>query len=292
MILVTSPSKPFSFTAKGTPRRQIIIKEYDPEIEAIYAAADETTQASEVSPPESWKLLDVLDFVRLVVGRVAKTALADTDDFFQKGCDRSVPHYLEFRCFNAIFCVPFSLQATWIRNTILHALRKNISVDTRSIDSSFVYQFPTVTSLAQFVASVASLTKPHTNGVDGDSPVDAAVASMLAMVERHRINFPKHAPTSITPTKDIILVTGTTGSLGSAILSRLLETPDVEHIYALNRVDEDGKDLLQRQQDRLREWGFDPEIVHSRKVTLIQTDMSADHLGLEDLLYEKVRTCV
>ena len=97
MILVTSPSKPFSFTAKGTPRRQIIIKEYDPEIEALYAAAAETTQAGEVSPPESWKLLDVLDFVRLVVGRVAKTALADTDDFFQKGCDRLVSRHLEVR---------------------------------------------------------------------------------------------------------------------------------------------------------------------------------------------------
>lgn len=94
MILVTSPTKPFIFTAKGTPRRQYMIKEYDSEIEALYAAAAETTQADEVSPPKSWELPDVLDFVRLVVVRVTKAIFADSDDLFQRGCDRFVPRYL------------------------------------------------------------------------------------------------------------------------------------------------------------------------------------------------------
>ena len=36
MILVTSPSKPFEFTEKRQPRRNIILKAYQDEIEAIY----------------------------------------------------------------------------------------------------------------------------------------------------------------------------------------------------------------------------------------------------------------
>lgn len=111
---------------------------------------------------------------------------------------------------------------------------------------------------------------------------------MLAMVTTYCANFPTHAPSVEAPAKDTVLVTGTTGSLGCALLSKLLETPEVQHIYALNRIGEDGRDLVQRQQDRLHEWGFNPEIVYDKKITLLEVDMSVTRLGLEDDLYEKV----
>lgn len=38
MILVTSPKKPFMYTAKKTARRQAIVMEYDEEIDALCAA--------------------------------------------------------------------------------------------------------------------------------------------------------------------------------------------------------------------------------------------------------------
>lgn len=88
MILVTSPAKPFSYTAKNTPRRHAIIDKYDQEIEALYAAAAETTQADELSPPDAWDLTTTKDFLKLVVSRVVGAFLKDTDDLFQKGCDR------------------------------------------------------------------------------------------------------------------------------------------------------------------------------------------------------------
>lgn len=90
MILVTSPSKPFSYTAKNTPRRQAIISEYEEEINAIYTAVEESTQADEVAPPSTWDVLSTLEFIRTVVGRVVKASLEDADDMFQKGCDRYV----------------------------------------------------------------------------------------------------------------------------------------------------------------------------------------------------------
>ena len=36
MILVASPDKPFTYTAKNTPRRHAIIEDYDQEINQIY----------------------------------------------------------------------------------------------------------------------------------------------------------------------------------------------------------------------------------------------------------------
>ena len=87
MIIVTDPAKPFTYTAKNTLRRQAIIAEYEPEIEALYAAVDETTQA-DLGPPTSWDLIHTTEFVRGVITRVLKQPVKDTDDIFQQGCDR------------------------------------------------------------------------------------------------------------------------------------------------------------------------------------------------------------
>lgn len=93
---------------------------------------------------------------------------------------------------------------------------------------------------------------------------------MLAMVENHRGNWPKHTRTTSRPAKDTVLVTGTTGSLGAGLLAKLVQSPEVEHIYALNRFSENGTGLLERQKERLKDWGFDPKIVDSSKVTFIE----------------------
>jgi len=91
MITVAKPSKPFHYTAKNTPRRQVIIKAYDDEIKELYAAAAENSQSSSVAPPQTWDdEAVVLDFVRSVVGKVLPQSVKDTDDIFQHGCDRFV----------------------------------------------------------------------------------------------------------------------------------------------------------------------------------------------------------
>lgn len=45
----------------------------------------------------------------------------------------------------------------------------------------------------------------------------------------------------------VVLLTGPTGSIGSYILSALLEQPDVTHIYCLNRAYD--SDALQKQRN-------------------------------------------
>jgi hypothetical protein len=87
MILVASPSKPFSYTAKMAPRRSAIIVDYKSEIEEIYEAAKETTQAASVLP-ETWTPEATLSFIQSVVGNVLKRTVADDSDIFEHGCDR------------------------------------------------------------------------------------------------------------------------------------------------------------------------------------------------------------
>lgn len=87
MILVAKPDKPFQYTAKSTARRQVIIEQYEDEIEAVYNAVEATTQAN-IPLPKEWDIISTTNFVRAVVNGVLVHAVKDEDDIFQHGCDR------------------------------------------------------------------------------------------------------------------------------------------------------------------------------------------------------------
>lgn len=89
MILVAKPSKPFTYTAKNTVRRQAVIADYDDEIDALYAAVQETTQPH-ISAPTTWTLSNTLMFIRVIVTEVLKREIPDDEDLFESGCDRQV----------------------------------------------------------------------------------------------------------------------------------------------------------------------------------------------------------
>jgi hypothetical protein len=89
MILVSSPKKSFTHTAKLTARRQAIIAEYEPD--ALYDAVDETAQAAKNFPKE-WTKESPSEFTRELIGSVLRVPVKDDDDdVFQHSCDRSGP---------------------------------------------------------------------------------------------------------------------------------------------------------------------------------------------------------
>lgn len=91
MILVALPSKPFTYTAKSTVRRQAVISDYEPEIDALFTAVKETAQI-EIQPPSKWTDEETSRFVGEVVNSVLKKQLKHTDDIFLHGGDRCVEH--------------------------------------------------------------------------------------------------------------------------------------------------------------------------------------------------------
>lgn len=87
MVLVASSSKPFTYTAKGTARRQAVLKEYADEIEALYSSAESTSP--NIEPPTAWDEEKSKDFIQRVVATVLKRHVDDDADIFRFGCDRS-----------------------------------------------------------------------------------------------------------------------------------------------------------------------------------------------------------
>lgn len=91
MIIVTHPSKPFTFTAKGTPRRRAILTAYSKEIDAAYEAVDNVS-VSNIPAPQKWNIDEIKDWIRRVVHNLlrADAQISDAQDLFVVGVDRSV----------------------------------------------------------------------------------------------------------------------------------------------------------------------------------------------------------
>ena len=118
------------------------------------------------------------------------------------------------------------------------------------------------------------------------SPID----DVLEMMAQYSKEFTPHTGTDPLPLHDVVLVTGTTGTIGSNVLAQLVTDPKVGKVYALNRESSTSSDA--RQRIALRNRGLDPSVVDSPKVVLLEGTVSQPKLGLADELYEGLRTSV
>lgn len=100
--MLALPHKPFTYTGKGTARRQAIINDYAAEIDALYKANESTTH-TELQPPAEWSEAGTRAFVRSVVHKALGRFVDDGADVFQFGCDRCVGHSSE--CYALADCV-------------------------------------------------------------------------------------------------------------------------------------------------------------------------------------------
>lgn len=183
---------------------------------------------------------------------------------------------------NSRLHIAFSLQATWIRNTILRAIRDSTKTNTRNVSSGFIYEYPTISKLASFVLTLAS-------GTVNGTTVDPAtiVQGMRAMVAKYSKDFPVHKG-GVKSTGKVVLLTGTTGGLGCYGLQALVADPTVSRVYAFNRPARSGESLRERQRATLVDRGLDPSFLESKKLVLLEGDLSAPAFGLSRDVYQEV----
>lgn len=175
----------------------------------------------------------------------------------------------------------------WIRNSLTQALRNFESINLRSLPGNLVYQYTSILKLADFLSRLNHLKDAaesrHQDQIDKTD-------QMLALVEKYRSDFRTHVPfyNIKRPAKHTVLVTGTTGGLGTALLAAMVAADDILRVYAFNRKASDGTTLQSRQEDSLRAQGHDIGIATSKKVVLIEGDISQPTLGVSSDVFETV----
>ncbi|KAK0231808.1 NRPS-like enzyme [Armillaria nabsnona] len=162
MIIVAHPSKPFTFTAKGTPRRRAILTAYSKEIDAAYEAVDNIS-VSNIPAPQKWNIDEITEWIRRVVHSLLRTdaQISDTQDLFVVGVD--------------------SLIAVAIRNTITSILRKTRAISTgaiRTLPQNFVFNNPSISFLSAFIHDtvISSLSNGTTETEDEDDGSEHVIA--------------------------------------------------------------------------------------------------------------------
>ncbi|RPD67101.1 acetyl-CoA synthetase-like protein [Lentinus tigrinus ALCF2SS1-7] len=265
MIMVASPSKPFTYNIKGYPKRTIILREYQDDIEALYAQVEQTAQ-SDVAAPQTWDVGSTRAFVRTVVERVVQRSLADDADLFRNGCD--------------------SLQATWIRNTILRAVREYSRAAAQRLPMNVVFQAPSITTLTEAVLRAvheSSSTTPAPPGTSPDTLIQLAEESSSDLPPRPAKLHPREA------TKDVVLITGTTGGFGCDVLEHLLRDEQVAKVYALNRA---GTQAMERQRAQFRKRALEEGLLDSPKFLMVEASLDVPGFGLSPDLLEEIRSSI
>ncbi|KIK91581.1 hypothetical protein PAXRUDRAFT_149195 [Paxillus rubicundulus Ve08.2h10] len=276
MILIASSDKPMLRAAKGTVQRKGTLQAYETEINVLYDAVE----ASSLSPdglagPSAWTS-EVLEEWLLEHASVISHGhhLDPSTDLFIQGFD--------------------SLSATYLRNQLLGALRKSSDPDIKKavshIPQNVVFENPTIQLLS---SRVVDLVK----GNGAEQVIDAREQHKQAidvMIEKYSIGLNGPADgilddggitKSIEPA--IVLLTGSTGGLGSFLLARLLESPLVERIYALNRPSAKAS-IDQRQRSAFSDRGLPAHLLDSKKLVHIVADASKERCGLSSALYAEV----
>jgi hypothetical protein len=148
-----------------------------------------------------------------------------------------------------------------------------------------VYMHPTIANLALFCSR---LDVPETSK---ETEHNEKRKAMLALVEKYAQSIPPNNTCSSTGPPlggSAILITGTTGSLGSSLLEALISSKDVTKIYALNRPASNGEALDVRQRRSFVERGLDETLLSSKKVVLLESDLCGLGMGLSRDILEEV----
>ncbi|KZP33662.1 acetyl-CoA synthetase-like protein [Athelia psychrophila] len=261
MIIITDTSKPMLRVGKGTVAKKATLKAYDPEINALYEAAEGgANDATNVEPPKSWSTTDLELWLAAQSVDIRSQGVINTSvDIFSQGFD--------------------SLSATSLRNRIMGALRSSsdpaVSSAVIGITQNFVFSHPTIKKLAMRIADLLT------------------TSAIEEMIEKYSTALvPIHRSADAAPEGAVVLLTGSTGGLGSFLLEALLKDPRLRKIYAYNRPSSGSINMRDRQKNAFKDKGLDTQLLESGKLVYLEADSALSKLGLSECSYDKLRASV
>ncbi|KAG6820230.1 putative NRPS-like protein biosynthetic cluster [Arthromyces matolae] len=277
MILFTSDQKPLPRAGKGTVMRKAALALYEQEIVALYDNVESNIKAAEdVAPPATWNLDDVQAWLVLqAVDLLSGNKVSDSVDLFEQGFD--------------------SLSATFLRLRIIGALRasKEESVEraAQALSQNLIYSYPVLRDLAAHLVSLFSAGQDH----QCSRSASARIEAMIEKYSKDLDDSPGIVGSSWSEPA-VVLLTGSTGNLGSEILAALLGNNRVQRVYAFNRPPPAPLTIEQRQLDRFQERGLNPELLKSDKLFYLLGDAAQPDFGLDhdqlNLLSQTVNTVI
>ncbi|KAL8638538.1 MAG: hypothetical protein Q9228_004312 [Teloschistes exilis] len=243
LLILTSSEKPFLRAGKGTIQRKMTVEFYHDEIENAYNMFEALARPSElfepaIKPvPASRNIIDV--------------------EYNQPGLKRKI------------------LTVTEWAEVGDHDNFFSLGMDSLLVTTGIIYANPTLTLLADAMAILNRAQEfEHLEKSAGNTD-NAAEIERLFLKYTWDLPITCRPPRSMTADESMyIILTGSTGSIGSYMLESLLANPRVAHIYCLNRSanSEQRQRDLNAGRDSTVDWASD-------RVSFLQCDLSREYLG-------------
>jgi acyl-CoA synthetase (AMP-forming)/AMP-acid ligase II len=280
MIIITREStKPLLRTDKGSLARKANLAAFDAEIRACYEHTDifNGTPLPLADVDDGYALLNsIRSILRDIIGHAS---FGDDVDFFEAGMD--------------------SLQASRLRRSILTRLRAtpNLPTPVEDLQSDFCFENSSVRKL--HLALIQLMAGTQVDRPAGQSKELKRIAAMEEMVEKYRqilvnmsyLAFHARISRSKRQSKEhgsVVLLTGSTGSLGCFLLARLAKDSTVSKVICLNRPQSGSVDIHQRQMDLMAKRGISMSTEAWKKVVLHGAEMGREDFGLGDEEFDDV----
>ncbi|KIW12711.1 hypothetical protein PV08_09989 [Exophiala spinifera] len=262
-VIFSRPDKPFPRAGKGTVQRRATMDLYQEQIDEAYAEPERDGTLSppvgvDFTKPETLKAL-----VESLVKQITNwTDISSSDEFFGRGMDS-----LQVLKLTRELKTTFGLSNLAIRN---------------------IYANPTIELLTQAISKVA------VGETEGSSPEDTDGKVLEATVEAYSRHLDRMSASiacqgDATDERDskgrVVVLTGSTGTLGSYLLHQFVGDTEVSHIVCLNR----STDSRSVQQTRNASHQLDTDISEDR-VSFFTADLSKPSFGLTKSEYDHIST--
>ena len=257
-ILFTSLQKPMFRAGKGTVQRSGTLRSYAAEIDTLYRDADTLSADMDtpdtIAPGDLDKVL-VSEKVRHFILEDAKwKSIDNSDNFFTLGMD--------------------SLQAL----VLVRKLKQTLAMP--SIALSTIYTNPSVDSLSGAIMQLSDQ-----NEASKISNEQKRAEGRTALLAEYRGKFDQirtHSKKRLEFGQGLVVLTGSTGALGSYFLDNLLRNEAVAHVVCLNRAQDSLSLQLKRNQAR----GLPDPRTLGKKVSFFTADLAQERLGLSTHVFD------
>ncbi|KAF8610848.1 acetyl-CoA synthetase-like protein [Ceratobasidium sp. AG-I] len=279
-IIFSSPDHPLPRTPKGNVSRAASLDMYKDEIEAMYAHLGHTPSCPALGVPTSWRDQDAVEsWLSRCAEQIISRSVDIHADLFQQGLD--------------------SLTATLLLGNIKGALASSCDLEAQSVSTAvsqrMIFSQPTLRQLSSYLAGLfgenTSLPKRSS------TPLEDRCATMEVMVAEYTKDMFSRPRTSTETSGDSsslflqnVVLTGTTGALGSHLLAQLLSNNTVKRVWALNRPSKDpAKSNIQRQRASFEDKLLDIELLNHSKLEFLECALGEPKLGLSRECYDKLQ---
>ena len=253
VVTFTTAEKPMLRAGKGTVQRRKTLELYEEELNALYTVATGSAegvivQDSPGNSSQSTTENNLLDLIRTATN----LDITLTGNMFDVGLD--------------------SLQVLNLVKQI-NSLQIHRGQGNRLIASKTIYAHPTVHDLYSAMAQLG--TEPADDEDRGQK--------MQKYLALHASDLPFNARTPVASSGQplVVLLTGSTGSLGSYLLDVLTHDPSISKVYCLNR----SADAEHRQREMQTTRGLKTTFPNTE---FLQYDMSQPYLGLQPATYQRL----